>query len=307
MRLVRTVVVVGMLGGALFVTFSNEGCGGDDKTQTEPTNKSRKGEACQVTNDCAAGLGCQPIPGNAGGICVVAQFNVAPTSKECALIECKTADDCCGTPPSSCAQLLSQCLADAGISSQTACTQYDALCKCDTTKRDCENDKCVVRCANDVDCVTSGTGSRCGGGKCVQCASDSDCGGEATCLNGKCQAPCQTDGDCAGFNRCVQGQCIESGCQTDRECIAATRNVQATCGTDGKCIIPCQTDLECGSPTSYSFFSCVNNQCTYMGCQTEKDCRLLLTGASDASTLGPKQHVECREKTTPGTTTQPAK
>jgi Cys-rich repeat protein len=299
-----------MLSGTLLVTFSNEGCGGDDKTQVEPTNKSRKGEACQVTNDCASGLACQPIAVSSGGsvgICVVGQFNVSQTAKECALIDCKTADDCCPTPPTNCASLLTQCLADAGFSSQQACTQYDSLCKCDTTKRDCENDKCVVRCNSDVDCVTSSTGPRCGGGKCVQCASDGDCASGSTCLNGKCQAPCTNDGDCAGFSRCVTGQCIDSGCQTDRECIAATRNVEATCGTDGKCIVPCQTDLECGNPKAYSFFSCLNNQCVYMGCQTEKDCRLFLTGASDASTLGPKQHVECRDKQAPGNTTTPAK
>ena len=126
------------------------------------------------------------------------------------------------------------------------------------------------------------------------------------CLSGTCQAPCQTDGDCAGFNRCLAGKCIESGCQTDRECVAATRNVEATCGTDGKCIVPCQTDLECGNPKSYSFFSCIQNQCLYTGCQSDKDCRLLLTGASDAGTLPAKQHVVCRDKVAPGNVTRPA-
>src|SRR2546426_50290 len=76
------------------------------------TRQSRKGESCQVTNDCAPGLACQPI-GSIGGICVVGVFNVAQTAKECALIDCTTADDCC-TPPSNCASLLTTCLADAG-------------------------------------------------------------------------------------------------------------------------------------------------------------------------------------------------
>lgn len=278
------------------------GCGDD-----EPAARvSQKGEACQVTNDCAGGLACAPIPGGAGGVCTVGSFRIEQTARECALIECTSAADCCGTPPSSCPNLLNLCAADAGSSSTTACQQYDALCKCDTTKTDCEQNKCVNKCSTDAECTSSSAGRKCAGGKCVQCAGDSECSNGQQCLSGTCQSPCQTDGDCAGFNRCNAGKCIESGCQTDRECVASTRNVEATCGTDGKCIVPCQTDLECGNPKSYSFFSCLQNQCVYTGCQTDKDCRLLLTGPSDSGTLPSKQHVVCRDKTAPGLVTKPA-
>jgi hypothetical protein len=182
---------------------------------------------------------------------------------------------------------------------------------------------------NDSTCAINGGGGKCLGGKCGQCASDDDCGGagsDLTCVSGKCQAPCQGDGDCAGFDRCLQGKCVESGCQTNRECIAATRNVEATCGTDGKCIVPCQTDLECGNPKGYSFFSCVGGQCLYMGCESDKDCRLLLGSGSSSSSssssssgttssssssgssgvLSSKQHVVCRDKQVPNATTKPA-
>lgn len=281
------------------------GCGDDD--DNGGARASLKGEACQVTNDCSNGLACLPIPGGAGGICTLGTFRIEQTAKECALIECTAASDCCGTPPSNCANLLLQCNADAGTASTIACQQYEQQCKCDTARVDCESSKCVFKCATDSECLSSGTGGRkCAGGKCVQCAGDSDCSSGQQCLSGTCQSPCQGDGDCAGFNRCLSGKCIESGCQTDRECVAATRNVEATCGTDGKCIVPCQTDLECGNPKSYSFFSCIQNQCLYTGCATDKDCRLLLTGPSDSGTLPSKQHVVCRDKAAPGTVTKPA-
>jgi hypothetical protein len=278
------------------------GCSKDDPS----TRASQKGEACTVTNDCTGGLACVPVPGGAVSICTVATFQISQTAKECALIQCTTADDCCGTPPSSCPNLLNLCAADAGSSSITACQQYELLCKCDTKKVDCEASKCVNKCTTDTECTLNGTGRKCAGGKCVQCAGDTDCTNGQQCLSGVCQSPCESDGDCAGFDRCTAGKCIESGCQTDRECVASTRNVEATCGTDGKCIVPCQTDLECGNPKSYSFFSCIQNQCVYTGCQSDKDCRLLLTGPSDSGTLPAKQHVVCRDKATPGATTKPA-
>lgn len=282
--------------------FAVYGCGADESV----ARVSQKGEACQVTNDCASGLACAPIPGGAGGVCTVGSFRIEQTARECALIECTSAADCCGTPPSSCPSLLNACAADAGSSSVTACQQYETLCKCDTAKTDCQQNKCVNKCTTDTECATSSAGRKCAGGKCVQCAGDSECSNGQQCLNGACQSPCQTDGDCGGFDRCNAGKCIESGCHTDRECVASTRNVEATCGTDGKCIVPCQTDLECGNPKNYSFFSCLQNQCVYTGCQTDKDCRLLLTGPSDAGTLSSKQHVVCRDKTTPGLVTKPA-
>src|SRR6476661_7274795 len=119
------------------------GCGSDDESTARA---SLKGEACQVTNDCAGGLACIPVPGGAISICTVATFGITTTARECALIECTTPADCCGTPPSSCPSLLNTCVADAGTSSTTACQQYEILCKCDTAKVDCEQSKCVNKC-----------------------------------------------------------------------------------------------------------------------------------------------------------------
>lgn len=300
MRIRAFVVTAALIAGG--VVSMTQGCGGSD--DEEARRASQKGQACQVTNDCAEGLACLPIAGSATGICVVGEFRVSVTAKECAVIDCETPADCCPNPPSNCPLLEQQCAqSDAGAAS-TACQTYIALCQCDTTRNDCQNNKCVTRCTTDSQCFGSSR-SRCAGGVCVQCAGDNDCGGDQQCLNGSCQAPCKSDGDCAGFNRCVAGRCIESGCQTDRECIAATKNVEATCGTDGKCIVPCQTDLECGNPTAYKFFSCIDKQCVYTGCSSDKDCRLFISGPSDASVIGTKQHVVCRDKQRPGVTTAP--
>jgi hypothetical protein len=209
------------------------------------------------------------MPGGSGGLCVTGNFRVAKTAKECALVECASAGDCC----------------NAGLN--------PLACQMGTVA--CDLGKCVSRCNSDLDCSFATGGSRCSGGKCAQCAGDPDCAPGNQCVTGKCQAPCTNDGACSGFDRCLAGRCIASGCQADRECIAATRNVDAICGTDGKCIIPCETDLECGSPTSYSFFSCIDKRCTYVGCESDKDCRLFFTGPSDASTLLPGQTAVCRD------------
>jgi hypothetical protein len=312
------IFVMGALAAA-----ANNACGND--ADSEEFRFARKGEACETTNNCAPGLACMPQSSGIS-ICVLGAFSVAQTAKECALVECTTAQDCCPPPPSTCANDLVTCLADAGITSQSACARYNAQCVCDTARRDCEQSKCVTKCSDNTECTSSGTGRFCSGGKCVACSTDNDCGGTGStrfkCISGQCEPPCKGDGDCPGFERCVNEICVESGCVTNRECVAFTRNVEATCGTDRKCIVPCQTDLECGNPKGYTFFSCVQGQCLFMGCETDKDCRLLFGSTSSSSSssstsstssssstggIGGTTHVVCRDKVTPGLTTQPAR
>jgi Cys-rich repeat protein len=285
--------VLAMTVGA-FSTTSEIGC----KADPPAARMSRRGEVCAVSSDCADGLACLPIPGSVGGggICVTGSFKVAPTAKECVLVECQNPSDCCDqTLAAGCNELKMLCSADAGTGSTEACLQYTSECGCQNGTIDCRAGKCISHCKIDSDCTLRAAGSRCAGGTCVQCTIDSDCGGGQTCKTGKCQAPCVSDGECSGFDRCIGGQCIPSGCQADRECIASTRNVDARCGTDGKCIVPCQTDLECGNPTNYNFFSCIDQQCTYVGCESDKDCRLFYTGPSDASVLPLREKVMCKD------------
>lgn len=289
------------------------GCGSDTPTESAPVRLARKGEVCATTNDCAPGLACLPDTSGVGraGVCVIGVFNVPETSKECAVVECQVAADCCEPPAANCDLLKEACDADrdAGTSgTSTACTQYEQQCLCDTNQRACESGKCVTKCVNDSTCAFAGSpGGKCLGGKCAQCASDDDCGSsDLICVSGKCQSPCQGDGDCPGFDRCLGGRCVDGACQTDRECIAATRNVEAKCGTDGKCIVPCQSDPECGSPKDYGFFSCVDGQCKYMGCESDKDCRLYVESLGPIGSSGgtggltSNQHIVCREKPIPG-------
>ncbi len=266
-------------------------------TQSQPSRASRKGEACQTTNDCAGGLSCIPVAtAGGGGVCVTGEFNVDKTAKSCDVIQCAIADDCCTTLLSQpqCDQLKLQC-GDAGPAN-FSCQQYMSNCVCDPAKHACENGKCQFHCATDPDC---GGSQKCSGGKCVQCTTDTQCSAIRPgdyCDNGSCLPPCETDGDCPSFNRCVATKCVSGTCQTDRECVAATRNVQATCRTDGTCVVPCQTDLECGSPMNYTFYSCVTGFCQYTGCQDDKECALYYSGGSDASlNFGTHSHIVCRD------------
>ena len=257
------------------VIVAQSGCSKDDSAQGRT---SRRGEVCQVARDCEDGLFCAPVPGGSGGMCVTGNFKIAKTAKSCVLLECTGASDCCAQ---------GGCDGGSGV--------------------DCEQGKCVFRCFDDTQCSSNtGATQRCSGGKCVQCTSDGDCSGGRSCVNGQCQSGCTNDGACGGFDRCVDGHCIPSGCQTDRECVAATRNVDARCGTDGKCIVPCETDLECGSPTNFSFFACIDKQCTYVGCDSDKDCRLFFTGPSDASTLPQGETAVCQDNGVLGSVVKPA-
>ena len=286
----------------LVTAFGFLGC-----KSSNDTRQSQKGEACQTTNDCSSGLSCIPLPGESIGACVTSQFNISPTAKECKIIQCSQASDCCPTvAPQSpqCTTLKNEC-ADGGVGSES-CTLYQEECPvqtaCDPSHYACNNGTCQFQCNTDTDCG----GEHCSGGQCVQCAQDSDCANGDTCDtdNGTCQPPCTLDSDCPAFNTCnSNGQCQESGCTTDRECIASTRNVQAHCDSsqnNGTCIIPCQTDLECGNPTDYSFYSCIKNQCVYVGCDNDKECELYLNagGGTDAgfSGLGANEHVQCVDK-----------
>ncbi len=299
MHVSRKPLLVCLLASGALLAGALGACNRDDPAATRA---SRRGEACRVTNDCAEGLSCAPIvAGGGGGLCVTGNFHVRPTAKECAIVECTQPSDCCDEQLNAgCAVLRDTCIGkDAGPGSP-ACVAYNAQCGCDTGTIVCELGKCIGRCKLDADCSSASVGGqkRCSGGNCVQCATDLDCGLNTgkQCVSGACQTPCSNDGDCAGFDRCLFGRCIASGCQADRECVAVTRNVDARCGTNGKCIVPCESDLECGNPTDYTFFSCVEKECTYVGCESDKDCRFFYFGAVPDAGFGLKRHAICRDK-----------
>lgn len=288
------------------------GCSSDPEVRL-----SRKGEACQYTNDCSTGLSCLPRPGGTGGVCVTGEFKIAKTAKECALIQCDQPIDCCPAKPSNCADLDEQCKesqTSSGGTSSYYCEQYQAQCVCDATSYSCDNGACKYKktCKLDTDCPSNA----CVGGTCAECKTDDRCPNGSTCVSNKCVAGCSLDSDCPNFYRCDDsGQCVEGSCQTDRECVAATGNVEAKCNTtDKRCVVPCQTDLECGSSQEYSFYSCINNECVYTGCDSDKECQFYFgrgtTGGQSSGSPGSSgtpgtpgaggsnQHIVCRDRVT---------
>ena len=291
-----------MILAASFTLIPTYGCGDDESdaaatsvTSPDAGRLSRKGEACEVTRDCTPPLACQSF--GATGICVVAEFKISATAKECATIECMDFNDCCqnSIPAAQCTFLQTRCEQSDGGPSSIECQQYALYCKCDATVVTCDEGKCKKPCQQDSECAGLPGTTKCGGGKCVRCTADADCGTNAKCVENNCVADCQSDNECPGFSRCEQGNCVTSGCKSDRECVSATRNVEAKCGSDGKCIQPCETDLECGSPKEYSFFSCIDHQCTYTGCDSDKDCLLAAQGLVDAAPP-PRVRYVCRDK-----------
>jgi hypothetical protein len=142
MRWKAAFALVGVFAGG-FVVVANNGCSKDEESR----RVSQKGEARQVTNDCAGGLACVPVPGGSGGgICVTGEFRISETARECAIVECQTANDCCNLSQSQqqqCPQLLALCT-DAGLGS-AACQRYDQYCKCNTDRVACESSPARAR------------------------------------------------------------------------------------------------------------------------------------------------------------------
>lgn len=273
-----------------FVLFASTVIGitqtGCSKSSDSTVRHSARGEECGTTNDCADGLSCVPRTGAGGGVCVQGEFKVAPTAKECAVIQCGAPADCCPkTVSATCQQEQQSCM--QGITS--ACDYYNKNCVCDGSKFLCESGSCKAHCTTTTDCGGIG---QCTSGKCVQCTDDSQCTGGNLCNNNVCTPPCTSDTDCSSFNRCTDGRCTASGCASDRECIAATKNVTAVC-TKNACVIPCATDLECGNPQDYHFYSCIKNQCIYVGCASDKECQLYLGQQGGGTHSG---QIVCRDK-----------
>ena len=236
--------VMGTLGllGCLFTA-----CSADKSTTQGSSRLSRKGESCQSSVECDTGFVC------VRNTCSVSDYMLMPTGKQCVLVSCHEAADCCPTAPVGCASLLQQC--EAGVTFE--CQQYQTLCVCDATKFSCTDGKCVQGCTppdgvtTTFDtCKNMGAGFSCLAGKCVECTKDTDCPVAGTamrvCKDNKCQIKCAKDTDCDPFYTCDMGTsaCVYSGCSTKLECVSKTGNPLATC-TNKQCDVPCQSDPEC--------------------------------------------------------------
>src|ERR1051325_12160610 len=116
--------------GALFAACSS------DKSTTDSSKLSARGESCRASSDCAAGLVC------VGGRCSVGSYNLQPTGKQCVLVQCHEPKDCCPTPPTSCPTLLQAC--EGGFTFD--CQLYQMQCVCDGSKFSCDSGKCTQSC-----------------------------------------------------------------------------------------------------------------------------------------------------------------
>jgi hypothetical protein len=253
-----------------------------DKSSQDSSRLSGRGESCRATADCNAGLVC------VAGRCSVGSLNLQPTGKQCVLVSCHEAKDCCPTPPTDCALLLQEC--EGGLTFE--CDTYQSLCVCDGSKFSCDNGKCSQPCtpadSGTLDsCRVMGAGFSCVDGKCVECTKDTDCpttgNVSKVCNNNKCQVKCAKDLDCDPFYHCDMSSstCVFAGCMTNLECVAKTGNALAVCAS-GKCDVPCQSDAECATTVSLppgvvmsGLQVCVSSHCVDVGCDSDDQCRIL--------------------------------
>lgn len=85
--------------------------------------------------------------------------------------------------------------------------------------RDCSNCWECYACTHDEHYGTVGNCVPILGCEPSACSSDSQCGGDRTCVNGSCQE-CATNSDCDGGRHCYYGQCRDP-CDSASDCTSS--------------------------------------------------------------------------------------
>jgi hypothetical protein len=250
-----------------------EGGSTDSAVAAEP---AKIGDACTDSAGCAAGLAC------VRGVCSGSENGLVPTGKECVVIACRAPADCCPKPSSSCSYYEQQCT--AGVTSY--CTLFDSQCVCKESDWSCVNDQCkyAPACGPNDTCAQARV---CVDSLCVECATDADCAAGRHCVANACVIACTRDEQCALFHRCEASSCVWVGCSTDRECITLTNDPLAAC-LDGNCRASCVSDGDC-NPDGFDGSVCYEGYCQPMGCETDDECRISLSGQ-----LTGNKEAECR-------------
>jgi hypothetical protein len=223
------------------------------------------GETCRASNDCAEGLVCMT------SMCTSVTLSLPHTAKECHRVECETDEECCAdfVPNENCAAYEENCRIDPVF-----CATYRSLCEC---SQGCQDAQCVTAapgCSDDAECTSAQT-PFCVDGSCAQCDRDAACPGEGTkCVDGVCASACQGAEECPPLHDCQEGECVVVGCGTDRECVFLRADPLSRC-VDGDCITPCDADSDC-SGDGMRFFVCLQGECTFVGCETDAECRAFL-------------------------------
>lgn len=218
---------------------------------------------------------------------------------------CTTSADCSGTCTSR------NCACDNALYDpiNVICDDPDCIDIC--TLR-CNEERCVrdTSCAMDSDCFINGLQHCTTGGQCVECEAATeatDCTGEGEeCRDNVCVVPCMKNEECPLFHQCQAGDCVPTGCSSDRECVLALSSGGSSQDARlSKCLpsdqdasinickIPCENDAACPN----DFEVCSAGFCTFIGCETNEDCRAFL-GIEDQMTSTSRPWIstaECRE------------
>ncbi len=238
---------------------------------------SEQGESCERSADCASGLACF------GGSCLPSDLSITPNNRQCTLVQCESAAECCDVAwsASSICDTYEELCAEDPVIYESECQYVTDYCSCSASSFDCINNICmpIDACTDDADCYPD----TCVNGRCQECESDADCGMDQTCEGNICVYPeCETSFDCPPFYACQGAECVEVGCQTDRECMVYEGSYLAICNKKAKpvasCEIKCSTDAECYESTN-PLRSCVKGSCVDPGCETDEECKVLLQNA----------------------------
>ena len=181
------------------------------------------GDQCLQHSDCATGDFCVQ------GLCLVP---TPATSASCAVVLCSSARDC--NPRQRCNQRTFVCEQDLGCTSGAPC-KTGTVCNpgSGACEPGCSADNAALACGALVPCI---------GGRCVQCAKDTDCGPGLVCevAAGQCRGPngCSSSRDCAAPLLCdratstclpPRGPCTSNeSCASDQRC--ETRSGQCLAG-----------------------------------------------------------------------------
>lgn len=180
------------------------------------------GTECAANADCQAGSWCKQ------GLCQArSQVSLCPGGMT---TECPQGERC--------NQVNLVCEEDLGCSNDLDCSAGEI---CNTGSRACQ-----PRCTPETQADVCAAGQRCVNEKCVQCASDAECGAGLTCdAAGNCSAGtrCYTDRDCSVPLVCLvqTGACLQKApaCRSDDNCASNQRCDVAS----GRCIArDCQPD-----------------------------------------------------------------
>lgn len=119
----------------------------------------------------------------------------------------------------------------------------------------CPPQKVYPNCDNDETCQTDGNSEVCIEGRCVECATDSQCKSGFTCQENRCVPPTECDASrpCADGKQCSSaGKCVE--CLSSGECNDGQMCSAGSCVTRPEGV--CEDNSHCGMGEN-----CVANKC----------------------------------------------